>query len=178
MPLNRDEGGIPMRALMLCLVFGTASPALAMPNVGDQSTYDYNMVGFEAGTKELLVLAQTHSSPDAFLVRVTTKPLFKEPQVKEETWYVDGLDLLNDQQIDDILRDCVASGYQLQRVRIPAGTFDTCQVKGGAWGVDSVRNIGKVPFGMVKDTSNAGPFFMFTRLRSFEYGRVPLSAAP
>lgn len=152
-------------------LFGFTVSVFAIPSVGDIARYhavqvkngikvmeqntEYKFVAFDRATDEFTQVQTTQS-----LMPAGQPPEVVTTQVKRDS-------ALSDAQIDQMLQMCAQIGGKLEKIRVPAGAFDTCKLPQETQSVW----IAKVPFGFVKMTQTDSNGEMTAELTSFVRGQ-------
>lgn len=141
--------------------------ALATPAVGDQAVY--------SGTVTTKNKTMAYELEQSILSQDTTTGKFKM-QTKasyngkslKKAYPVDQQNLLSDSAINQQMTDCTKNLGTLETITVPAGTFNTCKMKGQGGHVWIASGI---PFGIVKtDGKNFTGQKIFLELQSYING--------
>lgn len=138
-----------MKLITFACIFMAAGAAFSFPTLNDKASFSgvYNSVAGEkiAFTQDFELTA--FDEPTFMYTLKTTSVMTATGQVETETMQIREDQLLHNDLVKYLLENCASQGGKLEKVTVPAGTYETCAVPteggGTTW-------IGQAPFGMVK----------------------------
>lgn len=136
-----------MKMLFTLLSLTTLS-AFAMPTIGDYAklgammgedklTMEYEIVDYDAASNSYQVNEHTRFA--------------NQPSSVKQTW-MERDELMSEQEVQDLVTNCKKLGGTSEKVSTKVGKFETCKVLDES--SQSLINVGKVPFGIVKISNN------------------------
>jgi hypothetical protein len=161
-----------MRLVTALLIVLFSATTFAMPSVNDEATYDMtiSMLGQNMkGTSNVKLVAYDAATKQ--FTQVTTITMEGQaPQTQNVQIQADKLP--SDESVNDVVSTCQTKGGTVEKVTVPAGTFNTCKMaaQDPQFGAGT-SNIGNVPFGMVQSTFGAaGMADINMKLNAFKLG--------
>jgi hypothetical protein len=137
-----------LNASVLGFAFLAAGSAFAMPSVGDLAVYKGIQITNNGTTAIPFTLQSTLTAHDATkkqFTQVDTTTVDGKEQT--QTSAVDETQIMTTAAMEDLVAHCADNGGTAERVKVKAGSFDTCKFNQDNGGT---ANIGVVPFGLVK----------------------------
>lgn len=163
-----------MKLLILIITLVSAS-AFARPNIGDYAEFDVK-IKEKGGTKYRGISTtylESYESQKKRFGRLFLLSVNGGDYNKAQLDYVTSEELMPEEKVNEILKNCAASGGRLEKIKVKAGKFDTCKMKLSE--SDEARCyawIGQVPFGVVQmGTTLATGTEMIFKLTQFRLGK-------
>ena len=157
-----------MKFVTIAATLLAGAMAFAYPSVKDQSTLVgvyTDASGARTDFTQTLLITAFDEPKLMYTVKVTAVTSKGQTETQEQQVSED--DLMNGDLVKYLLENCAAQGGKLDKVTVPAGTFDTCALPtqdGTTW-------VGDVIFGIVKVENKASDgSTMSLQLQSFVDG--------
>lgn len=164
--------------LLLLSIFAIflVGSAFASPKVGDYLKFEMTNVDSRGATMKMSIekeLVAYDAEEEAFVVRETQTPISPAGPATVDETLVPASDFMSVAEVEEQVKNCANRGGRAERVKVPAGEFAACRIKGDAPDASQSIWYARVPEGIVKSEMKDPTTRFSTRIEliQFRFGR-------